>query len=302
MDKKTKIANTSFGQVVIGPPGSGKTTYCNGMQQLMRATGRDCCIVNLDPANDNIPYECDIDINELVTVEDVIKNLLLGPNGGLLYCMEYLESNKDWLLQKLKLFPKRYFIFDCPGQVELYTHHQSLRNVIEWLTSKAVDIRLTAVHLVDSHYCSDASKFVSVLLTSLATMLHMNLPHVNVLSKMDIAEQYGKFPFHLQYYTEVLDLHRLLDTSDSDPFLMKYKKLNQRLSEVIEDYSLVSFVPLNVQDKESMVNVLKEVDKANGYCFGTKEERNIQRMLSSAVGAEFDFFKSATVHEKYMTP
>ena len=86
----------------------------------------------------------------------------------------------------------RYFIFDCPGQVELYTHHQSLRNVIEWLTSKVIDVRLTAVHLVDSHYCSDASKFVSVLLTSLATMLHMNLPHVNVLSKMDIAESYGK--------------------------------------------------------------------------------------------------------------
>ena len=91
----------------------------------------------------------------------------------------------------------RYFIFDCPGQVELYTHHQSLRNVIEWLTSKVIDIRVTAVHLVDSHYCSDASKFVSVLLTSLATMLHMNLPHVNVLSKMDIAEQYGKWVKHL---------------------------------------------------------------------------------------------------------
>jgi len=302
MGTNAKISQTSFGQVVIGPPGSGKTTYCNGMQQLMNAAGRECCIVNLDPANDNIPYNCDIDINELITVEDVIKNLSLGPNGGLLYCMEYLEANKDWLLQKLQQYPKRYFIFDCPGQVELYTHHQSLRNVIEWLTSKVIDVRLTAVHLVDSHYCSDASKFVSVLLTSLATMLHMNLPHVNVLSKMDIAESYGKFPFHLQYYTEVLDLHRLLDTSDSDPFLTKYKKLNERLSDVIEDYSLVSFVPLNVQDKESMVAVLKQVDKANGYCFGVNEERNIQRMLSSAVGADFDFFKSAAVHEKYMSP
>ena len=53
-------------------------------------------------------------------------------------------------------------------------------------------IQLAAVHLVDSHYCSDPSKFVSVLLTSLSTMIQMELPHVNVLSKIDIIEQYGK--------------------------------------------------------------------------------------------------------------
>lgn len=52
--------------------------------------------------------------------------------------------------------------------------------------------QLTAVHLVDSHYCADPAKFISVLCTSLSTMLHVELPHVNVLSKMDLIEQYGK--------------------------------------------------------------------------------------------------------------
>ena len=32
----------------------------------------------------------------------------------------------------------------------------------------------------------------------------------------------------------------------------------------------------------------KAIDKANGYVFGSKEERNIQRLLSCAVGAEYD--------------
>ena len=41
-----------FGQVVIGPPGSGKTTYCNGMRQFLTGLGRKVAIVNLDPAND----------------------------------------------------------------------------------------------------------------------------------------------------------------------------------------------------------------------------------------------------------
>jgi adenylate kinase family enzyme len=28
-----------FGQLVIGPPGSGKTTYCNGVAQCLRGLG-----------------------------------------------------------------------------------------------------------------------------------------------------------------------------------------------------------------------------------------------------------------------
>lgn len=43
------------------------------------------------------------------------------------------------------------------------------------------------------------------------------------------------------------------------------------------------------QDKESMIQVLQAVDKANGYCFGDLEERNLQAMMSAAVGADFQF-------------
>lgn len=53
-------------------------------------------------------------------------------------------------------------------------------------------MQLTAVHLVDAHLCSDSGKYVSALLLSLSTMLHMELPHINVLSKIDLIESYGK--------------------------------------------------------------------------------------------------------------
>ena len=58
---------------------------------------------------------------------------------------------------------------------------------------------------------SDASKFISVLLTSLSTMLQIELPHVNILSKADLIEKYGKLAFNLDFYTEVLDLSYILD-------------------------------------------------------------------------------------------
>lgn len=53
-------------------------------------------------------------------------------------------------------------------------------------------MQLTAVHLVDAHLCSDPGKYVSALLLSLSTMLHLELPHVNVLSKIDLIESYGR--------------------------------------------------------------------------------------------------------------
>ncbi|KAM9783315.1 GPN-loop GTPase 2 [Neosynchiropus ocellatus] len=276
-----------FGQVVIGPPGSGKTTYCLAMQEFLTHLGRKVVVVNMDPANEGLPYKCEVDISELVTLDDVMDGLKLGPNGGLLYCMEYVEANMDWLESKLRRFRDCYFLFDCPGQVELYTHQSSVKNIFSQLSKW--NFRLCSVHLVDSHYCADPAKFISVLCTSLSTMLHVELPHVNILSKMDLIEQYGKLAFNLDFYTEVMDLTYLLDHLAADPFFKKFHHLNAKLAEVIQDYSLVSFVSLNVQDKDSMIGVLRAVDKANGYCFGDLEERNLQAMMSAAVGADFQF-------------
>ena len=53
--------------------------------------------------------------------------------------------------------------------------------------------------------------------------------------------------FGLDYYTEVLDLRYLLEHLSEEPFFRKHRKLNEALVTVIEDYSLVSFLPLTVQ-------------------------------------------------------
>jgi GTPase SAR1 family protein len=62
----------------------------------------------------------------------------LGPNGAILYCIEYLEANFDWLVEQLdELLGEGgdgYVIFDTPGQVELWTNHDSLKNIVEKLT------------------------------------------------------------------------------------------------------------------------------------------------------------------------
>uniref|UniRef100_A0A8C8DBC5 Uncharacterized protein n=1 Tax=Oryzias sinensis TaxID=183150 RepID=A0A8C8DBC5_9TELE len=66
---------------------------------------------------------------------------------------------------------------------------------------------------------------------------------------------------------------------------------------LLEDQMFSSFF---LEDKESMIRVLRAVDKANGYCFGDLEERNLQAMMSAAVGADFHFNFTLGVQERYV--
>ncbi len=50
-----------------------------------------------------------------------------------------------------------YILFDLPGQVELFTLHPSFSELVKTLTDQWA-YRLVAVHLVDAHLCTDASK------------------------------------------------------------------------------------------------------------------------------------------------
>ena len=81
---------SKFGVLVMGPAGAGKTTFCNAIIQHLQNTRRSCFYVNLDPAAESFQYEPDLDIRELITLEDVMEELEFGPNGGLIYCFEYV--------------------------------------------------------------------------------------------------------------------------------------------------------------------------------------------------------------------
>ena len=130
-----------FAQLIVGAPGAGKSTYCDGMQQFMTAIERPCATVNLDPANDHTSYDADIDVRDLVTLDKIMEEEELGPNGGLLYAMEELEHNFDWLEEGLKGLGEKYVLFDCPGQAELFTSHDSLRNVVKRIEKLGYRVR-----------------------------------------------------------------------------------------------------------------------------------------------------------------
>lgn len=281
-----------FAQLVIGPPGSGKSTYCNGMHQFLSAIGRKCSIVNLDPANDQTSYPCALDVRDLVTLEEIMHEDSLGPNGGVLYALEELEENFDWIERGLGDLGDDYILFDCPGQVELFTHHSSLRNIffriqklgyrvryhtrLVYLSTK-LTAQLIVIHLIDSYNLTLPSMYISALLLSLRAMLQMDLPHLNVLTKIDNLANYAPLPFNLDFYTDVHDLDYLLPHLDAESSRLSHAKfgpLNTAIVNLIEEFGLVAFETLAVEDKRSMMNLLRAVDRASGYAFGPAEGAN----------------------------
>jgi len=90
-----------FAQFVIGPPGSGKSTYCAAVQSLLVNSHRPVTLVNFDPAAEFVPYKPDIDIRELVNFQKFCESEACGPNGALLGCFRVLEDNFSWLTERL---------------------------------------------------------------------------------------------------------------------------------------------------------------------------------------------------------
>ena len=107
--------------------------------------------------------------------------------------------------------------------------------------------------------------------------------------------------FNLDFYTEVQDLHYLLEQLNSDKQTARYQKLNEALVDLIEDYNLVGFYTLCVEDKDSMINLVRVIDKANGYIYGGLEEANESIMLTAArVGGLGSLEDIKEVQERYL--
>ena len=130
------------------------------------------------------------DIRELITLEDVMEELHYGPNGGLIYCLEFLLNNIDWLEDELGEYYDDYLIIDCPGQIELYTHFPIIRRLCECL--QRMNFRICGVYLLESQFIEDKSKFFAGVLSAMSAMISLEIPHINVMSKMDLLEDANK--------------------------------------------------------------------------------------------------------------
>eukprot|EP00871_Galdieria_phlegrea_P005937 jgi/Galph1/830/GphlegSOOS_G5537.1 len=256
-----------YSQLVIGAPGSGKSSYCAAVCELLKEHNRDATLVNWDPAADFIPYTPDIDVRDLVTIEDVCSYYNCGPNGGLLNCFDFLERNLQWLMDRIpeKQTSGPYLIVDCPGQIELYLSCESIGRILQHLQKK-FDWRIVVVHLVDSNQCLEPSSFIASCMVSLSLLMSLDLPFQHVLSKVDLLidteANVEQGELDLEDLCSVENLKRLLSNTAKDS---KCGSLYAAICDLIEDFSLVQFEPISTKDPLLLARFTANVDHACGY-------------------------------------
>ncbi len=257
----------NYAQLIIGPAGSGKSTYCKIMQDHCENIKRTIKIINLDPAAEKFKYKCDLDIRELINIDEVMKKKKLGPNGALIYCMEYLYDNIEFLTEYFdSKGDNYYYLIDCPGQLELYSHSDIMKKITNYLKKNGFSI--VSIFCLDCTFLQEQSKFISGNVLSLATMIQMELPHLTVMTKCDLISKsnlYNKIEDGIEMGDLIKELNNLMGK--------KMKKLNSALINFVENYSLVQFNTLNLNDENSISAVLYNADNVLQY-FESQEPKD----------------------------
>ncbi|OAA50095.1 putative protein family, ATP binding protein [Beauveria brongniartii RCEF 3172] len=276
---------SKFGTMVMGPAGAGKSTFCAALITHLQLNRRSAFYVNLDPAAETFEHTPDLDIKELISLRDAMEEVGLGPNGGLIYCFEFLMQNLDWLTEALDALTEDYLIiFDMPGQIELYTHIPILPTLMKFLSQPgALDIRMAAVYLLEATFVVDRAKFFAGTLSAMSAMLMLEVPHINVLSKMDLIKGQVKKRDLKNFLTpdvallddDPLERGRLAgegadeardDESrapDDHEQVMKgasFRRLNRAVAGLVESFSMVNYLKLDVTDEDSVGDILSFID------------------------------------------
>lgn len=305
MEDIEKEVNQKFGQLIIGAPGSGKTTYIKTMKEFYSQCGRKTLLINLDPANDNKNAIFDIDIRQLINLEDVEKKLKLGPNGSFLYCINFLNENISWLEEQInqpKYSDYFYYLIDTPGQIEIFTVSPEFKNICDYLTNqKKLNIRLCCVNLIECINMCDMPKYIFSIFSVLNSMINLALPQVNFISKCDLIKQLKathQFELPMEFYKNPNDETQLKYYFEDLKMNKKFKKLNEKIAEFISDYALVSFSLLDLSNVRHLNRASYLIDKSNGYIY-MKELVENENLDSQILLAQNDFENEDIIDEEY---
>ncbi|KAG6316610.1 hypothetical protein E4U44_000580 [Claviceps purpurea] len=297
---------SKFGTMIMGPAGAGKSTFCAALITHLQLNRRSAFYVNLDPAAETFEHTPDLDIKELISLRDAMEEVGLGPNGGLIYCFEFLMENLDWLTEALDSLTEEYLIiFDMPGQIELYTHVPILPTLVKYLCQPgALDIRMAAVYLLEATFVVDRAKFFAGTLSAMSAMLMLEVPHINVLSKMDLVKDQVKKkdlkrfltpdvglldddPMERQRVrrvTEGLSSSGARGDADADADAdaeddesrppddkaqimggASFRRLNRAVAGLIESFSMINYLKLDVTNEDSVASILSYIDDCVQY-------------------------------------
>ncbi|RLI65538.1 MAG: GTPase [Promethearchaeia archaeon] len=173
---------------IIGPAGSGKTTLTKALQDYIGTYNPEISLItiNLDPAVQKLPYQPNIDIQDYITVNQVIEETGLGPNGAMIEATDRMVDYIEDLKYEINQYNDPDIILvDTPGQMELF----SFRNTGPMIANALGfgSIQRSIIFCYDSLLCGTPNGVISTLLLSASVQFRFaNLPQLNLLTKKDL--------------------------------------------------------------------------------------------------------------------
>lgn len=238
---------------MVGTAGSGKSSMTAALHDWCLRQQFDAVTVNLDPGVDRLPYTPDIDVREWISLQDVMKEYNLGPNGAQVVCADEVALNASEVKRRINGFRADYVLLDTPGQLELFVFRRTGRVIMDQLSPE----RAMLAFLIDPSLATTPTSFVSQLMLSAITQFRIPVPLVNVLSKWDIVEQetldmileWGEHPGKL-YEAVMVDSPSL------------YYQLSEGMMAVIREMEThTDLIPVSNETLEGMEDVYTAVQK-----------------------------------------
>ena len=169
-----------------------------------------------------------------------------------------------------------------PGQIELYTHIPVVPALVGHLKGE-LGINLCASYLLESTFVVDHTKFFAGTLSAMSAMIMLELPHINIMSKVDLVKGLVS-KNELRRFTEPdasmlderlaqpQDLLSLEQADPKDPSASEsimggasFARLNKAVARLIDNFSMVSYLKLDVQKESSVGAILSFIDDAIQY-------------------------------------
>ncbi len=180
--KKPLDFNTAF---IIGTAGSGKSVLTGAFQLYLQKQQASVATINLDPAVKSLPYEPDIDVRNYIDIDKLAEELQLGPNGSLIAAVDLISRDEifDHIVEELEDF-EGYdaLLVDTPGQMEIFAYRIAGPKIVQRFNSNTSAL----IFLFDAALAENISGFLSLELLATSVIFRLNLPIVNVLTKIDI--------------------------------------------------------------------------------------------------------------------
>ncbi|MCL4412457.1 MAG: ATP/GTP-binding protein [Candidatus Thermoplasmatota archaeon] len=168
----------------VGTAGSGKSTLVNSFKGWLENKSYDAITVNLDAGAEFLPYTPDIDIRENVSLESVMQNYNLGPNGAQIVAADLMVQEADRIKELIDSYDSDYVLIDTPGQLELFAFRGPSTQLVSTLGADSSAM----LYLFDAVLMKHPDSYVSSQFLAMGVVTRFYIPFLGIVSKSDTLE------------------------------------------------------------------------------------------------------------------